>query len=35
MNLGKVLENIKGVSQVVVQDEWDYSINLKKLGQTI
>ena len=27
----KVLENIKGVSQVVVQDEWDYSINLKKI----
>jgi phosphoenolpyruvate mutase len=27
----KVLENIKGVSEVVVQEDWDYSINIKAL----
>ncbi len=27
----KVVENIKGVSEVIPQNEWDYSINLQKL----
>ena len=27
----KVLENIKGVSEVIVQEDWDYSINIKAL----
>ena len=27
----RVLENIKGVSKVIAQEDWDYSVNLKAL----
>ena len=31
MNRKKIIENIKGVTKVIPQNEWDYSVNIRKI----